>query len=279
VSDEVTGYPGAPPGWYSDPAGGPGQRWWDGYTWTEATVLPSTPPAPPTSWDRPPQTGYGAGSSGYAQASYQNLRHVPDLVRTELSIAPLARFALAVPGVTGLANLVAEISVASQYRRLGHELRVAFQNNQSNPTLKYPNTIGTASLLLGLLSAAALVAALIWQYRAATAARAMGLPAVRSPGWGVAFWFIPIVSYWMPYQALRDCLAPDDPNRAHILRFWLFHMGTHVGGLVVGVTLLFSTTVAVVFAVPTGLGALGVLATAPAVVTSIAAAHRGAATP
>ena len=36
---EHSGYPGAPPGWYPDPAGGPGQRWWDGYAWTEATVL------------------------------------------------------------------------------------------------------------------------------------------------------------------------------------------------------------------------------------------------
>jgi hypothetical protein len=27
----------APPGWYTDPAGRPGTRWWDGYRWTEHT--------------------------------------------------------------------------------------------------------------------------------------------------------------------------------------------------------------------------------------------------
>ncbi len=43
----MSGYPGAAPGWYADPAGGPGQRWWDGYAWTAATVLPEVPPPPP----------------------------------------------------------------------------------------------------------------------------------------------------------------------------------------------------------------------------------------
>src|ERR1700723_2401090 len=45
---EHSGYPGAPPGWYADPAGGPGQRWWDGYAWNEAVITPATPPAPPS---------------------------------------------------------------------------------------------------------------------------------------------------------------------------------------------------------------------------------------
>lgn len=44
---DASGYPGAPPGWYPDPAGGPGLRWWDGYAWTDSTVLPEQPPPPP----------------------------------------------------------------------------------------------------------------------------------------------------------------------------------------------------------------------------------------
>ena len=71
---EHSGYPGAPPGWYPDPAGGPGQRWWNGYAWTEATVLPSTAtatatsrlgrrgPAPRTS-DRGRPVGGGVGAA------------------------------------------------------------------------------------------------------------------------------------------------------------------------------------------------------------------------
>src|SRR4051794_10703916 len=35
-------------GWYPDPAGGPSQRWWDGYQWTAATqLLTTTSAAPP----------------------------------------------------------------------------------------------------------------------------------------------------------------------------------------------------------------------------------------
>jgi Protein of unknown function (DUF2510) len=35
-----------PPGWYADPAGGGGWRWWDGTRWTEH-LAPASPPAPP----------------------------------------------------------------------------------------------------------------------------------------------------------------------------------------------------------------------------------------
>ncbi len=38
----------APPGWYPDPSGPPGQRYWDGSNWTEHRVAaPPPPPAPP----------------------------------------------------------------------------------------------------------------------------------------------------------------------------------------------------------------------------------------
>jgi Protein of unknown function (DUF2510) len=39
--------PAIPAGWYSDPAGGAGKRWWDGSRWTENIREPETPlPAP-----------------------------------------------------------------------------------------------------------------------------------------------------------------------------------------------------------------------------------------
>lgn len=47
-----------PPGWYGDPAGGPGSRWWDGSSWTDHVRdrPPSDDPPPP-----PPEAGAGAG--------------------------------------------------------------------------------------------------------------------------------------------------------------------------------------------------------------------------
>ncbi|OJX65009.1 MAG: hypothetical protein BGO95_01525 [Micrococcales bacterium 73-13] len=42
-----------PPGWYPDPAGVPGQRWWDGVRWSEAraAAAPVRPPEPPRAPD------------------------------------------------------------------------------------------------------------------------------------------------------------------------------------------------------------------------------------
>ncbi|MGY1718019.1 phospholipid scramblase-related protein [Blastococcus sp. SYSU DS0552] len=51
--------PPPPPGWYPDPAGGQGTRWWDGQGWSEH-VQQATPSPPP---QQPP----GAGPSLYDQ--------------------------------------------------------------------------------------------------------------------------------------------------------------------------------------------------------------------
>ncbi len=56
--------PPPPPGWYPDPAGRPGTRWWDGQGWTEhvqQAAPPSTHPPPG------PQVAAGRGSSLYEQ--------------------------------------------------------------------------------------------------------------------------------------------------------------------------------------------------------------------
>jgi hypothetical protein len=42
---------GPPPGWYPDPQGGPGRRWWDGAHWSDQVVVPMAPPARRASWD------------------------------------------------------------------------------------------------------------------------------------------------------------------------------------------------------------------------------------
>ena len=36
--------PPPPPGWYADPAGTPGTRWWDGQSWTEHVQQAAPPP-------------------------------------------------------------------------------------------------------------------------------------------------------------------------------------------------------------------------------------------
>ena len=59
--------PVAPPGWYSDPAGGGGQRYWDGSAWTDYAVAWAPAPGPiPYVQSKWPWKGaqYGRPASG-----------------------------------------------------------------------------------------------------------------------------------------------------------------------------------------------------------------------
>jgi hypothetical protein len=52
MSGDATQHPSIsgsiPAGWYPDPAGGAGKRWWDGSVWTANLQEPEAPPPPPT---------------------------------------------------------------------------------------------------------------------------------------------------------------------------------------------------------------------------------------
>ena len=277
MTNDSGGYPGAPPGWYPDPAGGPGQRWWDGYAWTETTVQPA-PGYPPQ------QVGYPGAQPGYPQPHpwNQSSRDPRGLVADELRVSPPARFAIAFPALTTLVDVVGWVSGASQWRTFGHQFHLALeagQNNQTYALPAVPNSLSVLTSVVALLGLSAFILQLIWQFRAASAARAMGYPATHSPGWGVGFWFIPVAGIWMPYQAMRDCFAPGDPKRAMVLRYWLLLLAMGLGATLTIVGLMASTPVGVVFGVLSGCCALGVLATAPRVVSAIASAHHAAVNP
>jgi Domain of unknown function (DUF4328)/Protein of unknown function (DUF2510) len=306
VSDDVSGYPGAPPGWYADPAGGPGQRWWDGYAWTEATVAPEVPPPPPAAAPPPaapftppttptphwasshpgygPPPGYGgppayASAAGYGGVAGPAATH---LVARELSIFPVARIAVAIPALNYLAGLISLRIHRVQLLQDGHQFRrmyEAAQQGRSAPAFHGSSTLNPLTSLLSLLTIVAVVFACIWQYRAASAARALGVPAKHSPGWGVGSWFVPVVNIWMPYQAIRDCLAPEDPNRPLVLRWWLIFTATWILNAAASAASFFSSGVALGLAIPAAVVAVGLLATAPQVVASIGAAHRAALPP
>jgi hypothetical protein len=96
----------------------------------------------------------------------------------------------------------------------------------------FPQTTGSGSILLlqlgGLVQIASIIAWVVWQHRANTAALALRLPLTRSPAWGVAGWFIPVVNLWFPYEAARDNLPAGDPNRPAVLRWWLGYLGLNV---------------------------------------------------
>ena len=103
----------------------------------------------------------------------------------------------------------------SRYLAVGHQFRLDYEAAEhSHARTHGPSPLSlTRALLVSLVFVVAVIFALIWQHRAASAGRALGLPASHSPAWGVGSWFVPIVNLWMPYQALRDCLPPGDPRR------------------------------------------------------------------
>jgi hypothetical protein len=278
---EHSGYPGAPPGWYEDPAGGPGQRWWDGYAWTESTVLPQQPPPPPP-WAgaTAPQGAPSQVAPWAAAAERLNTFNVTQLVDEERRKVPLARFAVAMPGVYFIVGLLLQRANADQLRSAGHQFRIDFRDAQHNitpPPYHAPgNSLAPIGLLVGLLTIAAVIIACIWQHRAASAGRALGIPSQYSPAWGVGCWFVPVVNLWMPYGAVRDCLPPGHPQRARVLHWWLALLLAWSLSLAAGIAALFSTGTGLVLAIPAALACLAVIAWAPGVVAAIAASHQEA---
>jgi len=279
VSDDLSGYPGAPPGWYPDPAGGPGQRWWDGYAWTDATVQPEVAPSPPPPPPPPqPQSSVPAPPGTYPYW-VQAPPNAADLVRREEAMTPTARIAVLFFGLNIVVALINLQLRRTQFRALGHQMRVIYdasRNGAPVPNFTTQSTADPLQVIFGLAVIVAFILALIWQFRAASAARGLGIRATHSPGWGVGCWFVPIVNLWMPYQALRDCLPHDDPHRPLVLRCWLLALAAQFLAQAAIAAALFSSPVALGISIPAGICAIGLVATAPRVIVAISAAHETA---
>lgn len=86
--------PGPGPGWYADPAGSSGQRYFDGTAWTQHVAPPplAPPPPPPSPPPVPPYPGYGAWAPpGYGVWA-------PPWKGAQLGRPPVGPGALAEPG-------------------------------------------------------------------------------------------------------------------------------------------------------------------------------------
>jgi hypothetical protein len=276
---EHSGYPGAPPGWYEDPAGGPGQRWWDGYAWTESTVLPQQAPPPPTWADAAPPRQAPTQIAPWAEASERlNTLAATHAVDDEQRMVGWARFAVAMPGVYFLVSLLLQRANTSQLLSAGHQLRIDWDKAQAGqPTPAYhapANSWAPIGALALALTIAAVIIACVWQHKAATAGRALDIDSSYSPAWGVGCWFVPVVNLWMPYGAIRACLPEGHPHRTRVLQWWVALMLAWTLSLGAGIAALFSTGTGLVLAIPAALACLAVIAWAPGVVAAIAASHQ-----
>jgi Protein of unknown function (DUF2510) len=75
-----------PAGWYSDPAGGNGKRWWDGSRWTENVREPDAAPPAPVIGNYVPTVGASAGASAGASVG-RDFRSTRPLPTAEIGIA------------------------------------------------------------------------------------------------------------------------------------------------------------------------------------------------
>jgi hypothetical protein len=275
-----SGYPGAPPGWYPDPAGGPGQRWWDGYAWSQATVLPQDPPPPPPAGAAPPGESPARAAPWAVASERLSTVATTQSVDVERRMVPAARVAVAVPAVYLLVSLVLQRVNADQLRSAGHQFRIDWNDAQRGitpPPYHAPgNSLAPVGLLVGVITVAAVVVACIWQHRAASAGRALGIPSRSSPAWGVGSWFVPVVNLWIPYSAVRDCLPPGHPHRRRVLHWWIAWLLAGFLSTVTAASALFSTGTALVLSVPAALACLAVIAWSPGIVLAIAASHQEA---
>ncbi len=271
----VSGNIPPPPGWHPDPYGTAAWRWWDGSAWTQYTSVPYTAPVggwPPSPAD--PRYGpYGGypGTGGPAVVAVTP----EESLSGELAMAPWAKRAF----VWYLLVIATEILLAwaerSSFRQIFHDIRTQASTGVVQPQIQQTTTrLDLLSPVSLAVSAPFYVLLLIWQYRAARTARLLWLPAARSAGLGVASWFIPVVNFWFPYQALRDCLPPDHPDRGVVGRLWAFFIAALVLTLVTQDLAWAGSPVGFAFAGAATVAGCGFAVFGVRTVRAVAASHR-----
>jgi hypothetical protein len=229
----------APPGWYPDPWRLAPQRWWDGIGW----------------WATPADAAYGTFGPGSAAA-------VGASFEVEEKWWRRARVAVCLWAIGLTAEEIAEAFLFRGFLRNFRNFAQQAQNagnSSTPPKIVLPDVTGFAAVdLLGLLALAPAIVFFIWQHDTAKVARGLGYPARISPTWGVVGWFVPIVSFWFPYQALVDCLPPHHRSRRLGLIAWLAYLGTSLFFAIAILCSIFSAFVAI----PFGVVAIGCATTA-----------------
>jgi hypothetical protein len=134
-------------------------------------------------------------------------------------------------------------------------------NGWDDPDSSFGNGPMLASIPLNLVSVAspvALIVLAIWTYNATKALHATGRRTTHTAGWAAAGWFVPIISLWYPYQAVRDLVPPDHPARRLVGWWWACWLASGVATMVPVVAAWFSLGAALLAAVvPVALAVAG----------------------
>lgn len=191
VDDAEVNDPALPPaGWHPDPWDTTSRsvRYWDGQQWTGYVAFASGPP-------------------------------IAELLASEQQGARFARW-----GIVAMAAvaLLTSLLIPSTIHWFMDEIdRMTASGFGSEPVAFGPPAGQFAFQFVGFLSLAPLAALVVWQYRANMTSIALRIPLTRTPGYGVAGWFIPIANLWFPYEAIRDNVPAGHPVRRTIFRWWI----------------------------------------------------------
>jgi hypothetical protein len=149
-------------------------------------------------------------------------------------LAVQAVFALVSPFVNDQAHQYSEWHRAWNALQDGRESEASRIYNHANEGFN-------AWSILGLLGTLSLVFLIIWMWRSAHNARALGRTGARlSPGWAIAAWFIPLASYVLLYLLYSDLWRSSDPDAPRgdgwrsqpgsslIRTFWFLHVAASI---------------------------------------------------
>jgi hypothetical protein len=156
----------------------------------------------------------------------------PPILRYDMTNGERARVALWAGVGAQVTSLVANLVYFNEFGPAFREtLRTAgtrTRGTRVDPMAGLSSTAMAANAIgqiAGLVALVVLILFLVWFHRALTNARALGLPLRRSPGWGVAGFFIPIVNFWFPFQSACDLFPPGHPDRKLVGRWWACYLG------------------------------------------------------
>ena len=225
---EHSGYPGAPPGWYEDPAGGPGQRWWDGYTWTRGHRAAPTARLRRRGRARPHPSGPPAQMAPWAVASERLNTFSATQARRRRAAhgaAGALRRGDARPSTSSSAsssNGRTPTSCAPPATSSGSTGNDA-QHGITPPPYHAPsNSCAPIGLLVGALTVAAVIIACIWQHKAAIGRTRPRhpVPATRRPGASVVG-SCRSSTCGCPTPPSATASRAEHPHRPRVLHWWI----------------------------------------------------------